>query len=211
MKLTKTIIVLAKSIKHNNYCIAGKDITSSEWVRIVSDEEGSAISNEQSKCTNNEWEAKGNRPYSSKVLQKIAIEFTKHAPLSYQPENYVISDSLWHHEYGIGEQEIKNYLDNPDFLWNLEERVEYSLIENNTISIKQSLYLVKVDDLQLYKNEDDKRRASFLYNNQNYDLPVTDPNFDNIINTSPNLQGILCVSLGENFNGYCYKIVATIF
>jgi hypothetical protein len=79
------------------------------------------------------------------------------------------------------------------------------------VSIQQSLYLLKVDNLNLYKNNENKRRASFLYKNLYYDLPVTDPNFDNIQNNDTNLQGILCVSLGENFNGYCYKIVANIF
>ena len=83
---------------------------------------------------------------------------------------------------------------------------------SNVISIQQSLYLVKVDDLTLYKNEEDKRRASFCYKEKYYDLSVTDPNFDNILkDNGQNLEGILCISLGEKFNGYCYKIVATIF
>jgi hypothetical protein len=79
-------------------------------------------------------------------------------------------------------------------------------------SIGQSLYLVKVQGGTLYKNEENKRRVSFSYKEIIYDLSSTDPNFDSLLeNSSKNLMGILCISLGENFNGYCYKIVATIF
>ena len=139
------------------------------------------------------------------------MEFVQQAPLSNQPENYIVSDVIWQHKFKIEEREIQNYLDEPETIWGNDDKIAYALIENNMVSIQQSLYLLKVDNLNLYKNNENKRRASFLYKNLYYDLPVTDPNFDNIQNNDTNLQGILCVSLGENFNGYCYKIVATIF
>lgn len=212
MHIIKTIVVLAKSIKHGKYCVAGKDINSNEWVRPVSDINGAELSEEQCKCTNDQWQQRGNSPYSSNVLKKIEIRFLQHAPLPNQPENYIISDQVWQHRFNIKAHEIQNYLDEPETLWGDDSRIAFSLIENNADSIQQSLYLVKVDNLTLYKNEEDKRRASFYYKGRNYDLSVTDPNFDNILKDgSQNLKGILCISLGENYNGYCYKIVATIF
>lgn len=210
--IKKTIVVLAKSIKHGKYCVAGKDINSNEWIRPVSNINGAELSEQQCKCTNDQWKGQGKSPYHSNVLKKIEIEFLQHAPLLNQPENYVVSDMVWQHKYNIKVHEIQSYLDNPETLWGDDSRISFTLIENNTVSIQQSLYLVKVDDLILYKNEDDKRRASFCYKEKNYDLSVTDPNFDKTLEeNSQNLEGILCISLGENFNGYCYKIVATIF
>jgi hypothetical protein len=210
--IKKTIVVLAKSIKHHAYCVAGKDISSNEWIRPVSNINGAELSEQQCKCTNDQWKGQGKSPYHSNVLKKIEIEFLQHAPLINQPENYVISDKVWQHKYNIKANELQNYLDEPETLWGDDARIDYSLIENNIISIQQSLYLVKVDNLTLYKNENDKRRASFCYKGNSYDLSVTDTNFDNILkDNSQNLIGILCISLGENYKGFCYKIVATIF
>lgn len=212
MAITKTIVVLAKSIKHGKYCIAGKDIESKEWLRPVSDKNGAELSYEQSKCINNQWKLEGNPPYNSKILQKLEIKLLQHVPLMNQPENYLVSEDIWQHKYNIEKSEIKNYLDEPDTLWGEGDRVNYSLIQSNYIFIKQSLYLVKVDNLSLFINEDKKRRVSFRYRGILYDFSVTDPCFDSIKEgNSQGLDGILCISLGENFNGFCYKIVATVF
>jgi len=85
------------------------------------------------------------------------------------------------------------------------------LIESNYIHIQQSLYLVQAQNISLYYDGERKRRASFKYNGIDYDLPVTDPEFYNIVNEDKDFKGILCISLGEEYHGYCYKIVATIF
>jgi hypothetical protein len=78
-------------------------------------------------------------------------------------------------------------------------------------SIDQSLYLVQTDNLNLFTNDEGKRRASFNYNGYQYDLAVTDPKFDEILREQCEVNGILCISLGEEYQGYCYKLVATIF
>ena len=60
-------------------------------------------------------------------------------------------------------------------------------------------------------SDEEKSRVSFSFNSSEYDLPVTDPNFRKILTEEIRHNNILCVSLGEEFQGYCYKIVATIF
>ena len=42
-----------------------------------------------------------------------------------------------------------------------------------------------------------------------YRLPCTDPKFDSLLKENFSVQA-LCISLGENFNGYHYKIVASV-
>jgi hypothetical protein len=45
------ILILADSNKNNGYCIAGKDMTSNRWVRIVSNPMGGALSWNQKALT----------------------------------------------------------------------------------------------------------------------------------------------------------------
>ena len=134
-----------------------------------------------------------------------------HAPLPNQPENYVVDDSMWQQNYSIDDCDLVQYLDSPIDIWGEGDRISYPLIENGTIPIHQSLFLLRVEGLSLYKNRFDKRRATFTYNGINYDLAVTDPRFDDIVRDENDLMGIVCVSLGEAFEGSCYKLVATIF
>lgn len=211
MSITKTIIIFAKSIKHGGYCIAGKSIDNPrEWIRPVSTIDGGELKKHQCLCTNPLWESQGNSPYSCKVLQKIEMGFAQSAPLPNQPENHLVLDATWRHNYNIGQNDIIKYCDNPDSLWGDDNRVDYSSIVNGAFPIEQSLYLVKTKNLKLYK-QTEKTRASFEYLNRHYDLPVTDSGFYDNIGGESKLQGILCVSLGENYDGYCYKIVAGIY
>lgn len=146
----KTIAILAKSIKHHEYCVAGKDIISKRWIRAVADENGSALSKEKCKCTYNDRQKQGKPPYDSNILQRVEIEFLQHAPLKNQPENYIVSGAVWLQKYKIELNELRNYLDTPEMLWDEGDRITYSLIENNTVLITQSLHLVEVSQLNLY-------------------------------------------------------------
>ncbi len=202
--INKTIAILANSVKHNQHCVAGKCIETGEWIRPVSTPEGGELSNEQSTFTNPHGK------FIVKPMQKIIMDFDSHVPLIHQPENYLISPNLWRQNYRITDAELQQFLDKPDSLWGQSNRVDYNQILQKD-DIDQSLYLVKVDDLHLSKNNEGKRRATFSYNNINYELPVTDPNFDKILRDETEIQDIICVSLGEEYNGYCYKLIATIF
>lgn len=199
------IIILANSVKHGQHCVAGKCINTGSWVRPVSNANGAELSHEQTKYQN---------PYGTfgvKPLQKIRMGFSQHVPLPHQPENYLIDCKLWSQNYSIGEAELVGHLDTPDDLWGHNNRIQHSLITMGLYNIDQSLYLVQVDNINLYTIGDGRRRASFDYNGSSYDLAVTDPKFDEIVRENREISGILCVSLGEEYQGYCYKLVATIF
>lgn len=199
------IVILANSIKHRQHCIAGKCVNSGRWIRPVSNQQGAELSNEQAQCQN---------PYGVfpvKPLQKVRMGFVENVPLLHQPENYLIDGNRWQQHYSVSLDHLANYVDNPQDLWGRESRVVYATISDGTYVVPQSLYLVQVQNLNLYYTDERKRRAEFTYNGIEYDLAVTDPSFDDIILEQREIQGILCVSLGEEFQGYCYKLVATIF
>lgn len=203
--MTNTVVILANSIKHGKHCVAGKCVDTNKWIRPVSDMSGKELDDEQSSYSNKYG------TFVVKPMQKIQMSLESHAPLVNQPDNYVVSKTKWCQRYKIESYELEKYLDYPETLWGNGSKVSYQAVLDGTFNIKQSLYLVKVENLKLYVNEYNKRRASFNYNNIRYELPVTDPMFDNIVSSNKQLSGILCISLGECFNDNCYKIVATIF
>ncbi len=206
--MNTTIVIFANSVKHGRHCVAGKVVNTHQWIRPVSDMEGAELSGQQ--CL---YENPHGR-FKVKPLQKIEMNLSLPAPLISQPENHLISDQVWQQRYRIEENEVSNYLDTPETLWGTGNKVIYTQIESKAIDIGQSLYLIQTSDLQLSK-VDGRRRATFSYAGINYDLPVTDPNFEKHF-VEPENQQILCVSLGEKYdptggNNYsCYKIVATI-
>ncbi|MUK51498.1 dual OB domain-containing protein [Aliivibrio fischeri] len=202
--ILKNVVVLANSVKHQQHCVAGKCVSTKMWVRPVSNAEGAELSTLQAKYQNPHGE------FLVKPKQKIRMNFRSAVPLLHQPENFLISGNKWIQNYFITDDELENYLDEPENLWGTEDRVNYDCINSERIVISQSLYLVSVDDLRLYKN-DTRRSASFTYNEIEYDLAVTDPKFDGIYQEHEKGTGIICVSLGEVFQGFCYKLVATIF
>lgn len=199
------IVILAKSVKHGEHCVAGKCIDTRRWYRPVSNLNGAELNHNQVMYRNIHG------TYSVKPLQKIQMSFLQHAPLIHQPDNYLIDGSMWQQKYKINLDELDNYFDRPDNIWGRENRVNYELIRSEDISIEQSLYLIQVENLNMYYNQDRRRRASFTYNRINYDFAVTDPNFDKIMRENLDIRGVLCISLGEEYNGFCYKLVATIF
>jgi len=201
--MIETLIVFANSVKHSQHCVAGKTLGGGNWIRPVSDKNGKELDHEQAKYRN---------PYGRylvKPLQKIQMEFASHVPLTHQPENYLISDKEWIQNYNISIPEIPNYIDDPADLWGNGNAVDSMMVSSGLLTISQSLYLVNVQNLNLFL-DGTKRRASFVFKGVNYNLPVTDPNFSRLANGEIEHNNYLCVSLGEEYNGRHYKIVATV-
>lgn len=199
------IVVLANSVKHSEHCVAGKTLLTKKWIRLVSSNDGAELSKAQASCSN------PHGVFVVKPLQKVELGVSHHAPLINQPENHVIDNTQWVQKYKIDDDQVSPLLDNPDDLWGEGDRVSYSSVECGNDSISQSLFLVKVENLKLYLNTYNKRRAAFSYNGVEYNLAVTDPRFDAITSQNIPIQNILCISLGEAYEGNCFKLVATIF
>ena len=220
--MKKTIVILANSVKHGQHCVAGKDVSTKQWIRPVRDAGGGELSSEQTKCKN----PHGVFPIS--VLQKIEMGFSQAAPLINQPENHIITDETWLQRYKMDKRDLHSFLDHPEILWNNQshsgngenDRVDYHQIINRIIEIKQSLYLIKPEDVKviIIENSDHKKRIRifFKYKNISYNLATTDPvlwkeySARNIGEYYFETPKILCISLGEKFDdGFCYKLVAS--
>ena len=214
--LLKSIVCLANSRKFNNRCIAGKDTTTYEWIRPVSSREKHELTFNDIAYDNGEI---------PQLLDIIQIPFEQREPIFCQPENILISSGKWKKLGEYPTEKLIDLCDNPNKIWINEyynDRITVDYIKNN--GIESSLFLIKPESVTLIRENytgnwgiKKKIRVKFTYNGERYNLRLTDPVIENKYNKkkvgyyeldSNNI--FLCISLGEPFEGYCYKLVTSI-
>jgi len=208
------ILVLANSKKNRGFCVAGKDIDSNRWVRLVGDQNGAELNLNQ--ITYNDVAGRRQMMKYEPFNKFIRINIGNSVPLRYQPENVLVDKEPWQ-EIQVSQYNIS--YDTPIDLWGTNDRIKTDDIEQGLVDIRQSLYLIQVTDLQFYVNDYSSHRACFKYGNNIYDLGATmDPSiFQDIVNEVRAYNNILTVSLaGPFFNKYNnqyehFKLVAAVF
>lgn len=209
MQEKKEVIILTKSRKNHNYCVAGVEKSTGKWIRLVSNEYGRGIDKEI---------MDGN---SINSLDTVIVE-GEAKPLSHQPENFCIykiaktgtvelEDVLKIHPVDISEDIFLNKLAtfNPQ---NADK------LRNSLMLVKATNFTVKHESLLRYdKNgfpyRKDRVLASFRYNgNSYYDFYVTDEEFCEM--QIPYLiETYLVISIpdSEFYDNKYYKFIAKIF
>ena len=208
------IFILANSTKEGGYCVAGKDITSNKWVRLVGDKGGAELSLNQ--ITYNDIEGKRQTIPYEPFNKYIRLNIGNSVPLLYQPENILVSGESWQ-EIQVTQHNIT--CDTPIDLWGAGDRINAYDIEQGLLNIPQSLYLIQVTNLQFYVNDYNSHRACFQYGDNVYDFGATmNPAiFCDLVNGMRAHNNILTVSLaGPFFNRYTnqyehFKLVAAVF
>ncbi|GAB1544111.1 hypothetical protein NUACC21_67870 [Scytonema sp. NUACC21] len=218
------VLCLANSRKNSGRCIAGLRTDGHGWIRPVSSKTGATLSlgNYRLDCLN-----------VPKIFDIIRIEFEEHCPLLNQPENWLISDKTWNlisrpAPIETIKQLITNSLNKRGtLLGNYSDRINYNVLIAEPS--KESLTLLRPQNLhwKIQSGITGKRqtRAVFSLGNTKYDLVITDPEWEDILAVLPPglhparsvhldefepEQLLFTVSLGEPFNGDCYKLVAGI-
>ncbi len=221
MSFNKKIICLAISRKHGGYCIAGKDILNQEWIRPVSNFETEELYSAQIICSN------GKQPELFDILE---IPFIEEVPKDYQPENILIDEgNKWIklEKYPITDSSLDELCDTPEEIFvngnPSYDRVSVSYLQENPID--NSLIFIKPEEVIFYKTRSytgkTQVRAKIKYNDEDYDLAVTDIAFERSFKAAKNIDFgdevkvqkgniYLCVSLGEPLKGNCYKIVTSV-
>lgn len=205
--MTQTVLILASSRKPGGRCVAGKIVGTNQWIRPVGNAAGSALTTDQAVYTNSYG---GQRV---KPLIKVEMELGTHVPLGHQPENYLyVPGWVQTRGYGVKAHQLHPYLDSPETLWGSNsDRVSDHDVRHGIVVVHQSLYLIAVSDIVFSRNAYNSRRTTFTYNELSYTLACTDLNYERFEDGTLAPNGILCISLGEDYNGDHYKIVATIF
>ena len=161
--MKKTIIIMAKSNKHSNYCVAGIDVDTGAWIRPISnniDLEGAVLLSDATYSSGKEIE----------IFDIVEIEFIKHSPSIAQCENYLYDSSVkWKKvdecdfEYALG---LKGGFDNCAHIFFDNKKS----ISDETKLNGNSLLLVPIVNPQIYIKtfEAPKIQLNFTYNGNSY-------------------------------------------
>jgi hypothetical protein len=210
---SKKIICLANSKKLGNRCVAGID-SEGNWIRFVN-AGGDALDRRD---ISNEL---GKQP---RVLETWDVMVKSQEPLYFQPENWVI-DARYYWERSNDEiyPDLDDFCQDTDYIFvNTSDRLLATYLEQNPI--KSSLMLIFVDSITFQKtwsNNHIQVRAKFWYNNNLYNLAVTDTEWENLFKDRTGdywdfgdyfFDGgyYLTVGLGTEYQGYHYKLVVAV-
>lgn len=219
--MEKEIILLAKSAKKHNYCTAGIDAATGEWVRIISENAAvqHAVSVEEMKYED------GNLP---EIMDVVSIQCKRHSPCDYQPENYVLDDEYYWTK--LREATLKEVVrirppeDKDSIFYNADKRIACSEISSVPIDERQSLMLVSPEcvtiQIKQWPNKANKTlTASFRYNGDWYNyVSITDPVVWNYFRDKDEGQYkiteslLFVMSLADAYSedGHHYKLIATV-
>ena len=173
MTYTKRLIILAKSIKHQRFCIAGKDYETHDWIRPVKN-----LPFTHEECRN----FSGSRR-SIQVFDFVEMTFIERSPKNYQPENEIVDMNVeWRLIGHFTIENLNSLVDSYDVLELIQDNVFDSDILPS-LNLQNSLQLIRISEennAQIYYKQDFsgayyKPRLLFNYKELEYDLPITDP------------------------------------
>lgn len=222
MAIIKRIVCLANSRKLLGRCIAGREILEGQpanWIRPVSDRPHEEAS---------EYERQYEDGSDPIVLDIIDVPLIEPRPKGYQQENWLLEPTeYWVRVGRLSWADLAPLADKSGTLW-LNGHHTYNGL-NDVIPIDQaeairsSLKLIRVDCVELhvfrpgeaFGNPKRRVQAQFNFSENDYWLWVTDP----IVEREYLARGdgsyslsdsYLTISLGEPYNGNCYKLVAAV-
>ena len=218
----KRIVCLANSRKRGGRCVAGKELLPDDrvggWIRPVSARHDEEVS-PQERCYPD-----GADP---QILDVIEVSLLRPHPKTYQQENWLLNPHrCWTKAGQVTWRDLCAMTDGEEPLWinghSTSNGCNDRVPTDAAAGIDDSLRLIRVDALTVSVSEPSRPsadfpilRGSFNFHGDDYCFRITDPNSEN---GSLSLaygdyrvgERYLCVSLGEPFDGYAYKLIATI-
>lgn len=211
--MKKTVLILTKSAKTGGYCVAGIDVNTKQWVRLVTDNEEvhKSLTDDNMVCSNGKICDK---------LDVVEVDFIRNAPSPHQPENELINQTVpfrYLYSYRSIEQALRHLNitpANPQYIYgNSSRRISGAEIN----SCRYSLCLVKVHDLEIQNSAANGKRnkVGFGYQNSIYDqLSMTDRDY--YFRSSPDSisEAYIVVSIPTvpfEFDNHYYKFVSAIY
>lgn len=163
--MKKTIIILAKSFKRKNYCIAGIDRDTGEWIRLVSDdvESEGAVLQADTVLSNGQ---------NVQVLDIVEVDLIRPVPTNAQRENWLYNRKVKWVKVGTSTlQQVIDHRGTDDCGNNIFGNTEKKIHPENVTG--QSLALIKVNNpyivVKTFKDNEKKNLGfCFRYNNISY-------------------------------------------
>ncbi|WP_425058482.1 hypothetical protein SCACP_31370 [Sporomusa carbonis] len=219
--MEKTMIMLTKSRKMGHYCVAGIDIRTGEWIRVISEDMSikQAITEEHMRYYDGS---------STSVLDVVKVICKARQPNYYQPENWIIDDRYhWKKIRRSTLQEVirlckpckERYI-----FYNHDRAVASDDLRTQAVNMG-SLKLIKPENVIIHIhvlpwNNKRKIAASFSYDGISYrNFTITDPEYEKkyiqlpLGNYRVNGQIYFVISFGDEYelDGKHYKLIATVF
>ncbi len=214
--MKKQVIILTKSTKYRNLCVAGIDANTSEWVRLEN-------KNEQAEAVteNDITYADGT---VCQELDIVEVECLDEDATSYfQSENVYINTE--HRLVKIGRATWREVLEKhpvevkKNILGMNGDHISKEFAEKR--GYNASLQLIKVENLTIHESDLDEKtqfkhpKATFTYKNnlqeeKKYTLTVTDPDYHPAKKERKLKEAYLIVSLGVLFNRNHYLLVGKV-
>lgn len=218
MAYTRRIVCLANSRKESGRCVAGLEVDGSSlkgWIRPVSAREKGEVSLDERRYENGQ---------DVQLLDVVDIRFVEPRPQGCQVENHLIDDTEhWQLVGKFDSSKLVAGATRTDPLW-LDVGSSYGG-SNDRIPVADadrldhSLKLVQPDALRIWVGTGYRKRqvrAVFQLGKAQYNLGVTDTKIEaRYLAMKDGEYGypaktVACISLGEPFKGYRYKLVASI-
>lgn len=221
-KLVKRIVCLANSRKLAGRCIAGREWRgqcAGDWLRPISDRMHGEVS---------EYERQYEDGSDPRVLDIVEIPLLRHLPKGFQAENWLLDPEwYWVKKGQFPQEELERLTDPVEPLWfdgdstyhGHNDRVREAQLE----PLGNSLRLIAVERLGLevfspgeaFGNSKRRVQGRFRHAGRDYRLWVTDPLYERRylgkLNGSYEVGPChLTISLGEEFEGAAYKLIAAI-
>lgn len=221
----RTIICLANSRKPpSGRCVAGKEYKGArigQWIRPVSSRPDQEVSEEERRYESGK---------KAKLLDIVTIPLEHHSPIGHQVENHVLADDYYWTKEGVAAWDQIRALADPydGVFWVNTGSTYYGLNDkvpdDVAANIGSSLKLIILPNLEVvvrleegYQGLPGRRRvrARFDLKGTQYLLSVTDPEVEEKFllkgNGTYDLENVaLCISLGGVWNGYAFRLVASV-
>ena len=209
--MKKQICILTKSYKHGGYCVAGIDMETKEWIRLVNSDNPSTdeIRKEQMWIEGKEIDC----------LDVVEYDFIKNIHNSCQTENWLLNNTIFPKfiKTIVLEQlaDIVEVESEENFICN-----KFNLLNASEIlGVKRSLYIFNVKKLKIeaieYQSFDlvkHRYKCEFNYNNKTYsNISLTDPVYrdvernEEVVENALIVASLPCVPFED---GSYYKFVA---
>jgi len=210
--MDKHIIVLANSKKYSNRCVAGIEVNRGEnsnwgvvnnegcpkWIRPVTNTEHGAIPTSYAQNIH--------------ILDVLEVKGYSPSPNGYQSENATYQTLRKVASIGLDQDNLNFLVD--DQHRNIFGNHGKAVPLENVNLLSYSLMMIRVEWFQPFLkqyegNSQGQLRGRFQFCGHAYDLPITDLSFMRDCNVNRRYSpAYLCISLGEQLKGWCYKLIA---
>lgn len=215
--MKKLIVILAKSAKHSNYCVAGMELSTNKWIRPISHDktiEDAVTAAELTYSDNTE----------AQIFDVVEIDFEDTpAQNKIQPENSFFKNSTWKKFGSWNLSDVEKFcgFDSTDLIfYDTSRRLELSTLEN--VNRQKSLLILPIENISIVteiRNDEKKIQANFSYGGVNYErFSVGDIALREKFSDKPcgNFfvaeKAVATFSLTNPYkDNRCYKMIANLF